>query len=219
MKKYFAVLFLFISTAAHSADTLGVKNTSLTHAAFERNTYTATVSGGFINSYSSEYTVPPGFEKGSSNGLLPIFVKVEYAVSNRVSIAFATGFNTIIFNSFQLYTGYNGPIKRFRTNKFSLFSGGLIGYYHFGHILKVKRLDPFVGAGINLNKLKYSAFPEGDSTIEKTTHNGTPYLKAGARYYISDKVSVFADAGYDKLAMVSVGISCRFFPSKNMATK
>ncbi len=219
MKKYFGILLLFISTAAHSRDTVLVNNTAIAHAAFERNTYTATASVGFINGYISEYTVPKNFEKGSSTGLLPIFIKAEYAVSNRVSIAFAMGFNTIIYNSYQLYTGYYGPIKRSRPDKFSLFSGGLIGYYHFGHVLKVKRLDPFIGAGINLNNIKYSAFPQGDTTIEKTTHNGTPYLKAGARYFISDKVSVFADAGYDKLAMVTIGMSCRFFPAKNRSTK
>ena len=214
MKQYIAILFLFVSATAFSRDTVSVRNSVLTHAAFERHTYTGTLSAGFINGYRSEYVVPGDFEKGIATGFMPIFAKLEYAVSNRVSIALAAGFNTTIYNSFQLYPGYNGPIKRYRANKFSMFSGGLIGFYHFGHVLHVKRLDPFVGVGINLNNIKHSAFPEGDSTIEKTTHNGTPYLKVGARYYVSDRVSVFADAGYDKLAMISVGVSCRFFPRK-----
>ncbi len=77
-------------------------------------------------------------------------------------------------------------------------------------------LRPFIGLGLSLNNIKYSAHPEGDSTIVKIDHTVTPYLKAGARYYISDKFSLFADVGYDKQSVISIGFSCRFFSRKAM---
>ncbi len=212
MRPFLAILCLFVTGAAFSQDTATAsKDVEMLHPAYERHSFMITASAGFINGYKSEYSVPAGFEKGQVTGFAPIFGKVEYAASNKFGIAFITGFNTLYFNSFQLYKGYYGDIRRYRADRFNIFSGGLAGYYHFTGLRKVKRLDPFIGAGLNLNNIRHSALPQGDSVVATKEHSITPYLKVGARYYISDKVSAYADAGYDKLSLVTVGISCRFF--------
>jgi hypothetical protein len=214
MMKYTAILFLLLSTVARAQDSIQIQPSPAFGDAHIRGSYTATMAIGFINGYRSGYAVPVGFEKGNVTGFAPVFAKLEYAASNHLSLAATASYGSLYFNTLQLYTGYNGPIKRFRTNKFRVFSGGLTAYYHLGHMLNVKRLDPFVGLGINLNNIKESAFPDGDTTYIKTSHSATPYLKLGARYFVSDKVSIFADAGYDKLSMITLGFSCRFLPAK-----
>jgi hypothetical protein len=181
---------------------------------FIRNTFIATASAGYINSYRSEYTVPVGFEKGNATGFIPVHARFEYAVSNRVSIALNTGFNTTTFNAMHLDEGYNGTIKRPVVNHWRLFYGGVSAWYHFGHMLHSKKLDPFIGGGICLNNIVESASPSGDSTLRRKSHTATPSLKLGVRYYLTPMFSVYADAGYDKLSVVNVGMSCRFFQRK-----
>jgi hypothetical protein len=188
--------------------------TGVDSSPFIRNTFMATASVGFINSYRSDYTVPVGFEKGVASGFTPIHARFEYAVSNKVSIALNTGFNTTTFNAMRLDEGYNGTIKRPVVNRWRMFYGGVSAWYHFGHLLHSEKLDPFIGGGICLNNIVESASPSGDSTIRRKTHSATPTLKLGMRYYITPKFSVYADAGYDRLSAVSVGMSCRFFSRK-----
>ena len=81
---------------------------------------------------------------------------------------------------------------------------------HLGNVIRVKRLDPFVGIGLSVNSIRYNAWPQGDSLSVRVDHTTDLYLKAGARYYISRKVSVYGDVGYDNHTIFSLGISCRF---------
>lgn len=208
MKKLTAILLL-LSATARSQDSLStIPKPDV--APYKKGSYVVTISAGFLNGYRSDYPLPATFEKGNTAGFLPIYAKGEYGVSDRVSLAATAAYNVLYFNSFHLYTGYYGPIKRYTTDKFRYFSGGLIAYYHLGHILNVKRLDPFIGIGASISNMKHSALPQGDSVVETKVHAVLPYLKAGARYYASDKVALFADLGYDKLSVFSIGFSCRF---------
>ncbi len=212
MKKYFLILTCLISLniQAQQETEPAIPEKAKEYMAFKKNSYTATLAFGFINTYRSSYTVPNGFEKGSSTSFTPVYGRLEYAVSNSVSIGLNTMFNTIHFNSMQLYQSHSGEVKRTVPNKFRLFGAGLVAYKHFGHLLRTARLDPFIGLGISLNNIYYSALPQGDSTIEQRQHTTTPFLKAGVRYYVSDKISAYVDAGYDKLSYISIGFSCRF---------
>jgi len=208
MKKLTAILLL-LSATARSQDSLSTIPGAPIEP-YKKGSYVVTLSAGFLNGYRSEFSVPPTFEKGNTAGFLPIYAKGEYGVSDRVSLAVTAAYNVLYFNSFHLYTGYYGPIKRYTTDKFRYFSGGLTAYYHLGHVLNVKRLDPFIGIGASIANMKHSALPQGDSVVEMKSHAVMPYLKAGARYYASEKVALFADVGYDKLSIFSIGFSCRF---------
>ncbi len=179
-------------------------------SAFVKNTYTLTLGVGFANGYRQAYSVPTGFEKGPMSGFAPIYARAEYAVSNRVSIGFGMAFNTIYFNNARVDSGHTGIVRRTATNKWRFFSGGLMAMYHFGHIIKNNKVDLYAGAGLNLNNIAESARPKGDSTVSVTSHSVTPAIRIGGRYYISDKFSLHADAGYDKLSVFAIGASCRF---------
>jgi hypothetical protein len=178
---------------------------------FKHNTIIATASVGFIDLYRRDYEMSTGFEKDNTTGFLPLNAKLEYAFNNRWGIAASFSYDNFQYNFNQLYTGYNGPIRRPRANTMRLYSGGLIAYYHLHKVIRVRNLDPFVGVGIALNNISYSAWPQGDSTVTRKEHTATPYLKAGARYYISNNFSVFGDVGYEKQCLVSVGFSARFW--------
>ncbi|GAA4466217.1 hypothetical protein GCM10023093_20000 [Nemorincola caseinilytica] len=207
------MLVLISAVAAHAQDSTS-HDTRIDGPVFQRGNYMATISAGFINGYRNEYSVPAGFEKGNASGFVPVYIRGEYAVSDRVSIGIGFSFNTIMFNSFRLDSGHNGIIRRTATNRWRVFGGNLLAWYHFGHLLHIPRLDPFVGGGICLNNISETAAPSGDSTIASTGHTATFMLRAGARYYISPMFSIFADAGYDKLSIFSLGMSCRFLPAK-----
>lgn len=219
MMKYTLILLLLLSVSATAQDTAVAHKIRPVDHNCKKHTYIATMALGFLNSYKSDYSVPSNFEKGTTTGFSPLQVKLEYCVSNRVSLAFAGAYGTAVFNSFQLYDAHSGPIRRYKTNHWRILGLGLTAYYHLGYLIQVKGLDPFIGAGISLNNIRHSAFPVADSTMLKKTHAVTPCLKVGARYYFSDKVSVFADAGYDKLSMFSLGFSCKVTPKKHKSTK
>ena len=166
-----------------------------------------TVSVGVIDGYRRNFDIPDNFEKQSTSGFLPIYVKAEYAVTNSVSIAATFAYDNFNYNLYQVYSGFNGPIKRPVVNHFRLFSGGATVYYHLGNAIRINRLDPFIGVGFTINNIRHSAFPQGDSTVVKKEHTASLYAKAGARYYVTDMFSLFGDIGYDKLSLFSVGAS------------
>lgn len=213
MKIAFSVFFaLFAFNAWSQQDTTAnLRNVGPT---FSRHSVIATVSAGFIDHYRKDFTLPAGFEKSNTSGYAMFYGKLEYAVSNKVSLAAAFSYDAFVYNYSQLYPGYSGPVKRYKGDKFRLFSGGLIAYYHLGDVIHIKHLDPFIGAGVSLNNIRHSALAQGDSTVIALQHTTTPYLKAGARYYISNQYSLFADVGYDHQSIFSVGFSCRFLPKE-----
>ncbi|MBE2288568.1 MAG: outer membrane beta-barrel protein [Chitinophagaceae bacterium] len=206
MKSLLCLVLITVSLSLHAQDTAALKSAS----SFHKGGYMVTAGLGFMNSYRDEYRVPPSFEKGNITGFSPIFVRGEYAVSNRVSLGATFNYSMLYFNSFRLYPSFNGPVKRYTADQFRVFGVGLSAWYHFDKLLNVRGLDPFIGIGANINNERHTALPEGDSTARFRTHTVTPLIKAGVRYYLSDKVSVYGDAGFDKFSIVSLGVTCRF---------
>jgi hypothetical protein len=176
---------------------------------FRKHSFTGTIAVGFIDQYRKSYSMPVNFEKQNTSGFSPVYVKAEYGISNNISIAATFTWDDFNYNFNQLYNGFGGTvIRRPRVNHFRLFSGGLTGYYHLGNAIRVKRLDPFIGLGFTLNNIRYSNFPQGDSTVIKKEHTAAIYAKAGARYYVTEKFAVYGDVGYDHLTLFSLGASC-----------
>ena len=213
------VLFtLLLTLATHGLwaqqDTAKPTAAAMTHAIYERHSWTPTVSLGFVDGYRNNYSLPAGFYKNNTSGFAPIFLKLEYGLSAYWGIAATMNYDGFTYNFSQQYQGNNGPFIRTRTDAFKLLSGGVTAFYHLHQYIRVRNLDPFVGAGVSLNNIRYSAYPAADSSMSRTDHKVTLYLKAGARYYITDKFSFYADAGYDKTAIITVGASCRFFRKK-----
>ena len=215
MRQSFTALFILFSLTTWSQQDTTSNKMSPAHSVYVRHSTQATLSLGFVDPYRQDFSVPAGFEKTNTSGYANFSIKIDYALSKHISLAADFGYDAFNYNFNQLYTGYNGTVLRYRVNTFRVFSIGLIAYYHLSNIIHVRNLDPFVGVGFALNNARYSAYPQGDSTVIKLEHTVTPYLKVGARYYISDKFSIFGDLGYEKQSIFSLGFACRFFPKKS----
>ncbi len=179
-------------------------------ACYERGSFVPSVSFGIVDAYRNNYSLPEGFTKNNTSGFVPLYVKVEYVLTRNVGIAATLCYDAFNYNFSQQYVGNNGPFLRYKTDAFRALSGGLAAFYHLGTVIRVKRLDPFVGVGLSVNNIRYNAWPQGDSLSVRTDHTTDLYLKAGVRYYISRKFSLYGDAGYDNHTILSLGFSCRF---------
>jgi hypothetical protein len=207
MKKLSILLFLPVSILCRAqTDSVGGL-----HTTYERHSIIATASAGIADGYRNNYALPQGFEKNNTSGFAPFFAKLEYGFYDRISLAATLSYDAFYYNYKQEYTGNSGPFTRYRTDDTRIFSGGITAFYHLGNVIRIKHLDPFIGAGLILSNIRYSSFPQDDTTTTKFDHIVSPYLKAGARYYISSSFSLFGDIGYDKQAALSLGFSCRFF--------
>ena len=214
MKQFFFILFIFSSFAARPQQDTATVHKPVMHKAFERYSTIATVSVGFIDQYRQNYTLPEGYQKSNTSGFAPLYAKLEYAVSKDISIAATMSYDAFIYNYNQFYTSNTGTFTRYRTDDLRILSGGATAFYHFASFIHVRSLDPFIGVGISLNNVRYSAYPQGDTAAVNLTHPVTLSLRAGVRYYISPQCSFFGDVGYDKQSIFSLGISCRFFKTR-----
>jgi len=185
--------------------------TQLQHLTYEPHTVMATASFGFINAYRTDYTLPASFQKVRTTGFAPIAARLEYTLNKHWSIAALLAYNQLQYHINQLHPANPEPISRPRINTFRLISAGVAGYYHFSHLWPRSRFAPFIGAGLSLNNIQYSHLPQGDSLVAIKEHTATPTVKIGTRWYLSDHVSLYADAGYERQALFSLGASCRFF--------
>jgi len=213
MKKHLTIFFVLIAVNAFAQKDTTTHYTR--HANYERHSIIAGGSIGFIDAYRNNYSLPPGFEKSNTSGFIPVYFKLEYAAAKNISIAALLGYDAFLYNYKQDYIGNNGAFTRYVTNNTRIISGGLIALYHLGKVLPTKHLDPYIGIGLSLNNIRYDAQPQGDSTVVKFDHTVSPYLKAGARYYITSVFSAFADVGYDQHTLFDLGFSCRFFRRDN----
>lgn len=210
MKAYFSLLLLLVSAPLWAQQDTAAGHHGL-KATYIRHSVVATAALGFIDANRSDYSVPVGFSKGNVSGFIPFFAKLEYGITDHISLGATFCYDAFVYNMLHEYTGYNGPFTRYKTNNTRILNGGISAFYHLGSTLHSRRLDPFIGLGISLNNIRYRANPQADSTTIKIDHTVTPYLKIGTRYYISDKFSLFGDLGYDKQALLSIGVSCRFY--------
>ncbi len=179
-------------------------------AGYVRRATIATLAVGFADYYRSNYTVPSGFKLNNKTGFAPVFGRLEYGITDHVTVGAMFCYDVFYSNFYRIYQANGNEYKRYNTDRVRLLSGGVTAYYHFGQLIPVKKLDVFAGVGFSLNNLHHSALAQGDSTANITEHTVSPLVKVGARYYLSKKGSIFADAGYDRKAIFSLGFSCRF---------
>ena len=210
MRNLFTLLLVLSSVVAFSQDKPKNKTTPAMKYNDTMNHYhkvTASISVGFIDQYKRNYSLPAGFEKSNTSGFAPFYAKLEYGLGKRVTIAGTFSYDAFVYNFNQLYESSNGIIRRYKTDNFRLASGGISGFYHFNKLAFAPRFRPFGGVGFSLNNIRHSAFPQGDSIVVRKEHALSPYLKVGGRYFISDKFSIYVDAGYDHQSIFSIGFS------------
>jgi hypothetical protein len=182
---------------------------------------TATVGVGFIDLYRYYYTPvlrmsfsspPLVYKEGNSTGFAPIYARVEYGATEHLGFAVTFGYDDFVHNYDQVYGGNYGTAHG--TEKLRILSGGIASVYHFRPLSFVPRLYPFISVGIGINHLRFEGHQKGQSdsiAVAAEDYAVTPVLKVGARYFISDKFSIYGDAGYDKLGFFSLGCSWTLF--------
>jgi len=210
MKIYLVTVISLLSFVA-SAQKDSINLRILKHEVFNAKAVAATISFGIIDQNRQTYTLPPGFEKSNTTGFAPVYFKLEKGITKHISLAASFGYDGFIYNFSQVYQGYNEVIKRYKTNQVQIFGYGLTAFYHLNEFIKVKRLDPFAGIGLAVNNSRNSAYPQGDSALIRKSNFISPYLRAGARYYISDGFALFGEVGYDQQSILSFGFTARFF--------
>jgi len=178
-----------------------------------------TIGAGFFDGWRSGYKFPAGFKKGNFSGFSPLFARVELAVSRSFSLGFYFTYDAFTNNYSQVVESNGGTYYRPKTDISQVFGAGFSVWYHFGKLIRVRNLDPFIGVGVEECNFRQGALPQGDSTVAHTDHTINPSLKAGARYYFSPKCSLYADAGFDMTSKLDVGFSCRFFSKKQAMKK
>jgi hypothetical protein len=208
MKQVYGLLLLLSSQGAMAQDS--TKQCAPFVVPALRHAVIATAGVGFIDHYRHNYDLPTGFEKSNTTGFAPIYAKLEYGLNNHVGVAAVFAYDNFVYNYNQLFDRSTGTVIRYHTDNFRLYSLGITANYHFT-ALSVPGLQPFISAGLSLNNIRHSSAPMGDSTGITKQHTISPIIKAGVRYYISSKFSVYGDVGYDKQSIFSLGVSCSFY--------
>lgn len=216
MKAYFTLVLLFISSLAMAQPGAVNNGTDTTqkpveeYRPFERHTFMLTLSAGMGDWYKQQYSLPNGYTSGKATGFTPVYLQIERAISNHLSIAVNLMTDKFYYNYEQEGSGNGVSFLRNERDNVHAIAGGLTGYYHFTQ-LNVHNLDLFLGVGATVNRITHSSLPQSDSMTATVDHTVSPHLKVGARYYINKRVSFYGDAGYDQISIASLGISCRFY--------
>jgi hypothetical protein len=156
----------------------------------------------------ANYSTSSSFKKGTASGFAPVYGRLEYGLSKHVGIGVAFVYGVFNASVYREYSENGRTYRRYATDRVRLFNTNVFGTYHLGHIIKVKKLDPFVSIGVGINTVSHSNKTQADSMVVDKDYTVSPFLRAGARYYISTRGSLFADVGYDGKALMTIGASC-----------
>ena len=209
MKSYLiATLFLFTSFIALSQDTT-INNSAFT-STYKNKTTLITLSFGVGDWNKTNYKLPDSFKHSLASFSLPVYLKLEHAISSSLGIAVSLAYDAFYYNYMQrIY--FNGTENyRLYSDKFSVVSPGVGIFYHFNKVIPVRNLDVFLGVGGTLNFINHTNFPRADTLSSQIKTTESIMIKLGARYYVNRHASFFGDIGYDQFALLSLGASYRF---------
>ena len=92
MKRTLTIIMLLLSTVGFGQDVAPTVVT-IPCAPAMRHKVIATVAVGFIDQYRRNYTLPAGFEKSNTSGGAPFFGRLEYGLTEHVTIAAMAGYD------------------------------------------------------------------------------------------------------------------------------
>ena len=144
-----------------------------------------------------------GFYGGGTG--LPLAVSGEYGITEYIGVGPFLG-----------YAGYNYNSGSFKY-KWTFFTFGARGDFHFWSLLEdatesdlgADKIDVYAGALLGFRTASYSS--NDGVTVGGTSFGsgGTFGLAIGGRYYVSDKVAVFAEAGRILFGSLNIGATIR----------
>lgn len=141
----------------------------------------------------------PFYAANTSMVLPPMHISGEYGFSDKIGIGGLIGFAASKYESTLFGGSYSWSYKY-------LIIGGR-GSYHF---YNTDKIDAYGGVmlGANIASAKFESDIEGlEQWVTEPKAGGVAYgFYAGGRYYLSDKMAVFGEVGYN-IAWVSAGLS------------
>lgn len=90
--------------------------------------------------------------------------------------------------------------------KFSAFSLGVLGYYHFNKLIPIEKMDVYAGAGLAFRRYGWN----NDNVYNNDVSGVIFVFKLGIRYYVVKNFAVYAETGWDDMSSVNFGGTFRF---------
>lgn len=144
------------------------------------------------------------YEKG--NNLLNVGIGLGGGFGTPIGLSFEHGFSDKISGG--AYVAYASKDQNlgFGSYKYTYILTAARASYHFD--LDVENLDTYIGAilGYNIASAKWSGAGAGPAASAGGIIYGG---HVGARYYVSEKIGVFAEAGYG-LGSLNAGVTFKF---------
>ncbi len=198
---------ILIALLAH----LTVFQSILSAQSFNRGDITFMAGYGFPNLIGSVFNAYESQLGYTSSSLGPFYLKGEYAINKRlgagINIAWANSQASYLIKDFtpdSILSDFNAKVNR------STYSILVRMNYHFG---RSSRVDPYAGFGIGYRNAKWT-FSDDDPnlSLSQSIPNLIPLgfeLTAGVRYYFTNLIGLYAEAGFSK-APVQGGVILKF---------
>jgi opacity protein-like surface antigen len=200
MKKYVAsILIVFVFTFGLSATdkTTGRMHTSNVH----KGNFIISHGYGFPSIIRVYLKNKTDQNQLSVKGKGPFLLKVEYMISNKLSVGVNAAYNSTQLS--WMDDGYDPAILGNRPYEYGIkateFSGTIRGNYHF----KItKKFDWYAGIGFGYAKIKlqtYTLAPYNQFSVRYSFPR--PYtfdITAGSRFFLTKHIGMFAEVGVGK---------------------
>lgn len=187
---------LLFSAAAFSQKAKDFYNTpykSRNSGSFSRNMGLLTFSYGFPN-------IPVSGDSYVGNnriGFGPAYAKYEHGIMDEIGIGGQMAFSAGRYDY--------GNDQRERIHAFHL---AVLGYYHFNKLIPLSNLDVYAGTGIGFRNRTVGY--TDNVYRDDTDVNVSVVVRAGVRYYVKPTVGLYAEAGYDDMSDINLGVTIRF---------
>ncbi|NTD99176.1 porin family protein [Agrobacterium tumefaciens] len=206
MKKQLLMMSFFMAFAVIASAQSKSKSKATPKAKTETKTMASKNNSSSLRAYSKGDNLlnvgigigSPFFGSGYSSSL-PVnpSVSFEKGITNEISVG-----GQVAYASSKYKVDVPGSNYSFKQNAFYI---GARGSYHFNELFKLDpKFDLYGGASLGY----VIASVSDNEGFNGTTGSGVGFgLFAGGKYYFSTNTSVFAEVGYQSLAVLNVGIA------------
>jgi hypothetical protein len=184
--------------------------------AFDEGKSVVTLGYGFPNIISSTFRSAynsVNHTNYSFTAVGPMFLRYEYGLSEKIGMGIVLGYSmaSISYNYQDWNSNYTQQVTYTQKIVWNSPTAGLRFNIHFA---TKDKLDPYfaIGAGWSGNTLTYT-----DNNPRQTNTNQnisfTPFyfgLGVGLKYYFTENIGFYTEFGFDKWALLQVGLAAKF---------